>query len=152
MVSKDAVMTVFVVSVALALGVQFYREIYVAYLEPDHDNVSTSPLNDTRLQELIAQDMVILTYYYRNDCPSCRDQTPLMEDLADGMNDTVHLVKVNVASHPNANISSVPAIRIESRGGEMSLEGVVSTGIIAGEIVNQVRTMERTIPNATRTS
>lgn len=152
MVSKDAVMTVFVVSVALALGVQFYREIYGAYLEPDHANVSTSPLNDTRLQELIAQDKVVVTYYYRNDCPSCRDQTPLIEDLAEGMNDTVHLVKVNVASHPNANISSVPAFRIESRGGELSLEGPVSAGIIAGEIVNQVRAMERTIPNATRIS
>lgn len=152
MVSKDAVMTVFVVSVALALGVQFYREIYAAYLEPDHANVSTSPLNDTRFRELIAQDMVVVTYYYRNDCPSCRDQTLLMDDLADGMDETVHLVKVNVASHPNANVSSVPVIRIESRGGELSLEGVVSAGIIAGEIVNQVRVMERTIPNATRTS
>ncbi len=152
MVSKDAVMTVFVVSVALTLGVQFYREIYGAYLEPDHDNVSTSPLNDTILRKLIAQDKVVVTYYYRNDCPSCRDQTPLMEDLAEGMNDTVHLVKVNIASHPNANVSSVPAIHIESRGGDMSLEGAVSAGIIAGEIVNQVRVMERAIPNATRSS
>ena len=151
MVSKDAVMTVFVGSVALALGVQFYREIYAAYLEPDHANVSTSPLNDTHLQELIDRDRVVVTYYYRNDCPSCRDQTPLMEDLANGMNKTVHLVKVNMASYPNANISSVPAIRIESRGGDTSLEGAVSAGVIAGEIVNQVRAMERIVPNVTST-
>ena len=31
-------------------------------------------------------------------------------------------------------------------------EGAVSAGIIAGEIVNQVRVMERAIPNATRSS
>jgi thiol-disulfide isomerase/thioredoxin len=134
-VSKDAVLAVFVVSVALALGVSFYREIYAAYLEPPHGNVSPLPLNDTRRREVLGGGYVLVTYYYRSDCPVCREQTPILEELATSLNDTVFLEKVNVRAYPDQNVSGVPTIRIEGARGRAELAGLSGAGRVMREVI-----------------
>ena len=81
----------------------------------------TKELTDSNFDEIVKnQEKPVLVEFYAPWCGHCRTQTPIIEDLAQEIEDDAVIAKMNVDENPQKTsefyISGIPAILIFKNG------------------------------------
>ena len=74
--------------------------------------------------EVINSDKPVLIDFWAEWCGPCKEIAPIMEEIADEMQDTIKVVKINIDENPNIpnkyGIQSIPTMIIFKKGQPIS--------------------------------
>ena len=74
--------------------------------------------------EVINSDKPVLIDFWAQWCGPCKEIAPILEEIADEMQDTIKVVKINIDENPNIpnkyGIQSIPTMIIFKKGQPIS--------------------------------
>ena len=74
--------------------------------------------------EVINSDKPVLIDFWAEWCGPCKEIAPILEEIADEMQDTIKVVKINIDENPNIpnkyGIQSIPTMIIFKKGQPIS--------------------------------
>lgn len=77
----------------------------------------------SRFQELINSGKPVLVDFFATWCGPCKAQAPILEQLAERVGETAHILKVDVDNNPQAatvyGVRAVPTLILFRNGKEM---------------------------------
>ena len=87
--------------------------------------------------EVINSDKPVLIDFWAQWCGPCKEIAPILEEIADEMQDTIKVVKINIDENPNIpnkyGIQSIPTMIIFKKGQPISTK-------IGASIKSEVKT------------
>lgn len=101
---------------------------------------SPAPVSNENIEIALAEDKVVVLQFTADWCPSCQEQTPVVEEVCSEYSDEVTLVKIDFDSEKQAvkdyGVASIPRTIIVDKNGNVSsiLVGITGKARLEKEI------------------